>query len=53
MCNECEENEQKLLVNRQTDRPTDSRKAIHPPFFKHGHNKSKIINCYLDDFKNN
>jgi hypothetical protein len=36
MCNQCEENEQKLLV----DRPTDSSKPICPPFFEGEHKKS-------------
>jgi hypothetical protein len=40
MCNQCEENERKLLVDQQT-RPTDSSKAICPPFFEEGHKKKK------------
>jgi hypothetical protein len=35
MCNQCKENERKLLV----DRPTDSSTAICPPFFEGGHKK--------------
>jgi hypothetical protein len=43
MCNQCEENERKLMV----DRPTDSSKAICPPFFEGGHKyKSKLHNSY-------
>jgi hypothetical protein len=36
MCNQCEENERKLLVDRPTDIPTDSSKAICLPSSKGG-----------------
>jgi hypothetical protein len=46
MCNKCEENERKLLV----DRPTDSSKAICPPFFEGGHkNEMEDIISYCSE----
>jgi hypothetical protein len=36
MCNHCIENERKLMMDRQTNRPTDSGKTMCPPFFEGG-----------------
>ena len=43
MCNLCDENERKQLVDQLIDRQTDSSKVICPPFFDGGHNNTDYI----------